>query len=90
MPDFYGRIIVFYLNEEFRWSYIIKNSKQNDVALKIDTTPHNIEKNNQPLKGTLPEKLIEVFYKQFTEENELVMDFFVGSGTVVFSVSTKK
>ena len=82
MPDFYGRANVFYLDEESRWSYIIKNSEQNDVALKIDTAPHNIEKNNQAPKGTLPEKLTEVFIEPFTAENELVMDLFVGNGTV--------
>lgn len=82
MPDFYGMANVFYLNEESRWSYIIKNSEQNNVALKIDTAPHNIEKNNQAPKGTLPEKLTEVFIEPFTAENELVMDLFVGNGTV--------
>ncbi len=55
MPDFYGMANVFYLDEESRWSYIIKNSKQNDIALKIDTALHNIEKNNKALKGALPD-----------------------------------
>lgn len=55
MPDFYGMSNVFYLDEVSRWSYIIKNSKQNDIALKIDTALHNIEKNNKALKGALPD-----------------------------------
>jgi type I restriction enzyme M protein len=55
MPDFYGMANVFYLDEESRWSYIIKNSKQNDIALRIDTALHNIEKNNKALKGALPD-----------------------------------
>lgn len=55
MPDFYGMANVFYLDEVSRWSYIIKNSKQNDIALKIDTALHNIEKNNKALKGALPD-----------------------------------
>ena len=55
MPDFYGMANVFYLDAESRWSYIIKNSKQNDIALKIDTALHNIEKNNKGLKGALPD-----------------------------------
>ncbi|MDD3915368.1 MAG: class I SAM-dependent DNA methyltransferase [Bacteroidales bacterium] len=55
MPDFYGMSNVFYLDEISRWSYIIKNSKQNDIALKIDTALHNIEKNNKALKGALPD-----------------------------------
>jgi type I restriction enzyme M protein len=55
MPDFYGMANVFYLDEFSRWSYIIKNSKQNDIALKIDTALHNIEKANKALKGALPD-----------------------------------
>ena len=55
MPDFYNMSNVFFLDEISRWSYIIKNSKQNDIALKIDTALHNIEKNNKALKGALPD-----------------------------------
>ena len=55
MPDFYGMANVFYLDEISRWSYIIQNAKQNDIALKIDTALHHIEKNNKALKGALPD-----------------------------------
>lgn len=55
MPDFYNMSNVFFLDEVSRWSYIIKNSKQNDIALKIDTALHNIEKANKALKGALPD-----------------------------------
>jgi type I restriction enzyme M protein len=55
MPDFYNMSNVFFLDEISRWSFIIKNSKQNDIALKIDTALHNIEKNNKALKGALPD-----------------------------------
>ena len=55
MPDFYNIDNVFYLDEISRWSYIIKNSKQNDIALNIDTALHHIEKNNKALKGALPD-----------------------------------
>jgi len=55
MPDFYNMNNVFFLDEVSRWTYIIKNSKQNDIALKIDTALHNIEKNNKSLKGALPD-----------------------------------
>jgi len=55
MPDFYGMANVFYLDEVSRWSYIMQNSKQSDIALKIDTALHNIEKNNKALKGALPD-----------------------------------
>ncbi len=55
MPDFYGMANVFYLDDISRWSYIIQNAKQNDIALKIDTALHTIEKNNKALKGALPD-----------------------------------
>ena len=55
MKDFYNMKNVFYLDEISRWSYISKNAKQNDIALKIDTALHNIEKNNKSLKGALPD-----------------------------------
>ena len=46
---------VFFLEETSRWNYLIKNSKQNDIALKIDTALHTIEKDNKSLKGALPD-----------------------------------
>ena len=35
------------MEEISRWSYIIKNAKQNDIALKIDTALNTIEKDSQ-------------------------------------------
>ncbi len=55
MAEFYNQNNVFFLDEVSRWSYIIQNSKQNDIALKIDTALHNIEKNNKALNGALPD-----------------------------------
>jgi type I restriction enzyme M protein len=55
MPDFYNMNNVFFLEEISRWSYLIKKSKQNDIALLIDTALHTIEKNNKALKGALPD-----------------------------------
>ncbi|RXQ89490.1 DNA methyltransferase [Ancylomarina salipaludis] len=55
MKEFYASKNVFFLPEESRWSYIIKNGKQDDIALKIDTALHTIEKNNPTLKGALPD-----------------------------------
>ncbi|MEI8085309.1 MAG: class I SAM-dependent DNA methyltransferase [Paludibacter sp.] len=55
MADFYNMNNVFFLEEISRWSYIIKNAKQNDIALKIDTALHTIEKDNKVLKGALPD-----------------------------------
>lgn len=55
MVEFYTSKNVFFLPEESRWSYIIENSKQNDIAIKIDTALFTVEKNNPSLKGALPD-----------------------------------
>ena len=47
MVEFYTMKNVFYLPEEARWSYIKKNAKQQDIAVKIDTALHTIEKKQQ-------------------------------------------
>ena len=52
---FYTQSNVFYLAEQARWDYIIKHSKQEDIALKIDTALHTIEKTNKSLAGALPD-----------------------------------
>ena len=53
--EFYTMKNVFYLPEEARWSYIQKQAKQDDIAVKIDTALHTVEKNNPALKGALPD-----------------------------------
>ena len=53
--EFYMQDNVFYLPEEARWPFIKKNMKQDDIAVKIDTALHTVEKNNPSLKGALPE-----------------------------------
>lgn len=55
MVPFYAQNNVFYLSEEARWDTIIKHSKQDDIALKIDTALHTIEKTNKSLAGALPD-----------------------------------
>lgn len=55
MVEFYAMKNVFFLPEISRWSYIIENSKQNDIAIKIDTALFTVEKNNPALKGALPD-----------------------------------
>ena len=55
MPEFYNESNVFFLEETSRWDYLNKKSKQNDIALLIDTALHTIEKNNKSLKGALPD-----------------------------------
>ena len=55
IQPFYTMKNVFFLPEESRWSFIMKNAKQNDIALKIDTALSTIEKQNPSLKGALPD-----------------------------------
>ena len=55
MVDFYTMKNVFYLAPESRWSYIMEQSKQSDIALKIDTALYTIEKINPSLRGALPD-----------------------------------
>lgn len=55
MTAFYEQKNIFYLPEESRWSHIIRNAKQDDIALIIDTALHTTEKNNSSLKGALPD-----------------------------------
>lgn len=51
----YTKENVFYLPEESRWSFVQKNAKQEDIALKIDTALSTIEKTNKALQGALPD-----------------------------------
>jgi type I restriction enzyme M protein len=53
MKEFYNMQNIFFLSEEARWTYIMQNAKQDDIALKIDTALHNVEKNNPSLKGAI-------------------------------------
>ncbi|MEQ8878251.1 MAG: type I restriction-modification system subunit M N-terminal domain-containing protein, partial [Cyclobacteriaceae bacterium] len=55
MKEFYNMKNVFFLPKESRWSYIMDHAKQDDIALKIDTALHTVEKNNPSLKGALPD-----------------------------------
>jgi len=53
--EFYTMKNVFYLPQQSRWSFIMQHAKQPDIAVKIDTALHTIEKNNKALKGALPD-----------------------------------
>jgi len=53
MVEFYTMQNVFYLPDTARWSYIQKQAKQDDIAVKIDTALHTVEKSNPSLKGAL-------------------------------------
>ncbi|MBQ7540397.1 MAG: SAM-dependent DNA methyltransferase, partial [Bacteroidaceae bacterium] len=53
-PVFYNAKNVFYLEPESRWDFLIKNAKQNDIAIKIDKALAKVEESNPSLKGALP------------------------------------
>jgi len=55
MVEFYTMQNVFYLSDKSRWSYLKKNAKQDDIALKIDSALATAEKENPSLKGALPD-----------------------------------
>lgn len=55
MMPFYTKDNVFYIPECARWAYIMKNAKQSDIAIKIDTALHEIEAKNPALEGALPD-----------------------------------
>lgn len=55
MVEFYTMNNVFFLAPESRWSFIMENAKQDDIAIKIDTALFTVEKNNPSLKGALPD-----------------------------------
>jgi len=55
MVEFYTMRNVFYLPEQSRWSYIQQHAKQDDIAVKVDTALHTVEKSNPSLRGALPD-----------------------------------
>jgi type I restriction enzyme M protein len=55
MAAFYNMKNVFFLPPESRWSFVMDHAKQDDIALIVDTALHTIEKNNDSLKGALPD-----------------------------------
>ena len=55
MMPFYVKDNVFFIPECARWEFIMKNAKQPDIAIKIDTALHEIETKNASLKGALPD-----------------------------------
>ena len=54
MVEFYEAKNVFYLPPESRWSFIMENAKQDDIAIKIDKALSEVERQNKSLKGALP------------------------------------
>lgn len=55
-PSFYLSENVFYLKETCRWNYIVKHAGDNNIANIIDQAMNDIEDDNKPLQGALPQK----------------------------------
>ena len=62
MKEFYNMKNVFFLAPESRWSTIMDNAKQNDIAIIIDTALHTVEKKDFSL---VPSK-----YSEFVNRDE--------------------
>ena len=74
---FYTKDNVFFLPEISRWSFIMENAKQDDIALKIDTALYTIEKANLQVDLILlldefdyPPVTIDDVYKEVLEQAE--------------------
>lgn len=52
--EFYAAKNVFYLPETARWAYLKENAKQPNIASVVDKALSDIEKENKPLRGALP------------------------------------
>ncbi|MCW6678289.1 type I restriction-modification system subunit M [Anaerococcus sp. NML200574] len=57
MPASYNAKNVYYLKENARWDYIVKNAASNDIAVILDTAMKDIEEDNESLRGALPQNL---------------------------------
>ena len=55
MLPFYTKDNVFFIPECARWAFLMKEAKQDDIAIKIDTALHEIELKNPSLAGALPD-----------------------------------
>ncbi len=49
--DYYTEVNVFWVPEDSRWQIIADNSKQADLALRIDNALYEIERENPKLEG---------------------------------------
>lgn len=72
--DFYTMKNVFYLPEEARWSYIVKNSAKPNITSIIDSAMDIIEKNNKSLKGALPKNFFSNLSIEVSKLKKLIDD----------------
>lgn len=70
--EFYAAKNVFYLPETARWTYIKENAKQPNVASIVDKALSDIEKENKPLRGALPNNYYEQIGKKCLDITEQI------------------
>ncbi len=58
---FYNARNVFYLNEISRWDCLIENSKQNDIAIKIDAALAQVKKDTSSCGEPCPVTVIRAW-----------------------------
>ncbi len=63
--SFYEQDNVFFIPECARWDYLMSQSKQDGLAIKVDTALHEIELKNKSLAGALPDN----YYSRLQLEN---------------------
>ncbi|MBR3674300.1 MAG: N-6 DNA methylase [Clostridia bacterium] len=63
--SFYEQDNVFFIPECARWDYLMSQSKQDGLAIKVDTALHEIELKNKSLAGALPDN----YYSRLELEN---------------------
>lgn len=74
---FYTKDNVFFLPEISRWSFIMENAKQDDIALKIDTALYTIEKIQLPnTKIKVLQRLLSQAIDEYKKVNRIMgMEF---------------
>jgi type I restriction enzyme M protein len=53
--EFYTMKNVFYLPEQARWQHLVDNAKQSNIAQLIDDALARVERDNESLRGALPQ-----------------------------------
>lgn len=68
--SFYRADRVFYVGKNSRWSYIVDNAGSTDIAVKLDTAMAELEEQNEPLRGALPQR----FYSTYSISKETLKE----------------
>lgn len=64
-PTGYLKVNIFYLQPHCRWSFIVDKAGEAYIANKLDQVMADIEAQNPPLSGALPQKFFTSVRKNF-------------------------